>query len=266
MNIVERVSNIIVKPAATWVAIEQENADWRSLFVPYMVALAAIPAIAGFIGMSVFGMGGFGFSIRVPVLTGLGMMVSQYVMTLVMVIVWGWLINALANTFGGAPNLMNAVKLTVYSSTPAMVAGVFHVIPALSVLALLAGLYSLYVMYLGLPVLMKNPKEKTIPYMVVAAVVGIIGSVLISFVSAAVMPSPLSHMSGVGAPAGISINTPKGEVKISGQASPSGNAGDASMTIKTNEGEVKIDVKSMEEFAKKMEALAAEQEKAAKKE
>jgi hypothetical protein len=265
VNVIERATNIILKPAETWAVIEQESGDLQQLYVPYMLVLAAIPAVAGFIGMSIFGIGGFGFSMRIPVLSGLGMMVSQYVMTLVMVFVWGWLVNALASTFNGQPNLMNAVKLAVYASTPSMVAGVLHAIPGLGMLALLGGLYSLYVLYLGLPILMKNPQEKTIPYIAVSAVVGIVGGLLLSFVSAAFMPSPMSRMSGMsGAPGGAAINisTPKGDVQISGQpTAPGAAAGDATMTIKTPDGEVKIDMKNMEELAKRMEAMAAENQK-----
>ena len=194
MNLVERVKEIILKPAQCWPAIEQENTDLRQLYVPYMLALAAIPAVAGFIGLSIFGMGGFGMTMRIPIVTGLGLMVSQYVLTLVMVYVWGWLVSVLANKFGGQPNLMNAVKLTVYSSTPAMVAGVFQLIPGLAILSMLGGIYSLYVMYLGLPVLMKNPNEKSIPYLVVVAIAGIVCSMVIGSVGSIFMPSPMAHM------------------------------------------------------------------------
>ena len=34
MDIVERVKNIILKPAQTWPVIEQEVTDWQQLYVP----------------------------------------------------------------------------------------------------------------------------------------------------------------------------------------------------------------------------------------
>lgn len=259
MNLVERARAIILNPGPTWATIEQEPGDLQQLFVPYLVLLALIPAIAGFIGWSVFGVGGFGMSFRIPIVTGLGMMISQYVMTLVMVFVWGWLTSMLAPTFGGQANLINGVKLAVYSSTPSMVAGVFMAVPGLSMLAMIGGLYALYLVYLGLPVLMKNPADKTLPYMAVAALVGIVGSVLISAASSMLMPSPMSRM-GMHTPAGLNISTPKGDVQISGIPGAPGQAGNAAMTIKTPDGEVKIDVAAMEEMAKKMEAMAAAQE------
>jgi len=257
MDMVQRVKDIIVKPAETWPVIAQEPADWQTLYVPYMVILAAIPALASFVGFSIIGMGGFGMSMRIPIISGLGMMVSQYVMTLVMVGVWGWLINLLAGTFGGQANLMNAVKLSVYASTPAMVAGIFSAIPGLAVLGMIGGLYSLYVLYLGMAVLMKNPPEKSLPYVAVAAVIGIVGSVVVSAFSAMLMPSPMSHLRGA---SDVHISTPQGDVMVSANPANPTDQGDASITLKTPEGEVKIDMKNMEEFAKKMEAMAAAQE------
>lgn len=265
MDIVERARAMIVSPGPTWVIVEQEATDWQKLYVPYMVILALIPAFANFIGWSVLGVGGFGFSMRVPVFTGLGLMVSHYIMTLVMVFVWGWIISQLAPSFGGQANVMNGVKLTVYASTPAMLAGVFTAMPGLSILALVGSLYALYLVYLGLPVLMKNPPEKSIGYMVVTAIVGIVCSVLISFANSIFMPSPLSRMHGMTGAADIQINTPKGDVQIStglaGAASPS----DSTVTIKTPDGEVRVVAENLQDMAKRLEALAAEQEKAAKK-
>ena len=288
MNIVERVKAILLSPGPTWQTIESEPvSSAQQLYVPYLVILAAIPAVATFIGWSVFGISGFGVSFRVPVMSGLAHMVTQYVLTLVMVGVWAWLLAQLAPTFGGQNNLMNALKLTVYASTPSMVAGVFSAIPGLSFLALLGSFYGLYVMYLGLPVLMKNPVDKTIPYMVVAAIAGVVCAIIISVIGNLFMPSmgPMSAMRGMGDSGGFNISTPKGDIKISGapgavgsndnavmtmktpegevKIGTTGSGNDSAMSIKTPNGEVKIDLKQMEEMAKKFEAMAAAQEAAA---
>ncbi len=192
MDIVERARSIILNPGPTWQVIEQEPvASPQSLYVPYMVILAAIPAVASFVGLCLVGVG-FGF--RIPIVTGLSIMVTQYVLALVATFVWGWLVNALAGNFGGQSNMMNALKLTVYGSTPGMVAGVLHVIPSLGLLAVLGSLYGLYVIYLGLPVLMKNPPDKTVPYMAVVVVVGIVCMFVVATVSSVLMPSPLGRM------------------------------------------------------------------------
>ena len=264
MDIVERARAMVINPGPTWVTVEQEATDWQKLYVPYMVILALIPAVASFIGWSLVGMGGFGFSMRLPIVSGLALMVSQYVMTLVMVFVWGWIISLLAASFGGQPSVMNGVKLTIYGSTPAMLAGVFQAIPGLSMLALLGALYSLYIVYLGLPVLMKNPADKSVVYLVVVAIIGIIGSVVISAANGIFMPSPLSRMHGMnGTPSNFQISTPKGDVQFSSTGGTSDNPAGAAVTIKTADGEIKIDAQNMQEMAKRVQAMAAEQQKAA---
>jgi hypothetical protein len=76
-----------------------------------------------------------------------------------------------------------AMKLAVYSMTPAWVAGIFHIIPALGVLAVLGSLYGIYVLYLGfnLPI-MGTPKEKATGYLVVSVVVMIVLMVVVQVI------------------------------------------------------------------------------------
>ena len=45
------------------------------------------------------------------------------------------IIDGLASTFGGQKNQPNALKLVVYSMTPAWLVGVFSLIPGLRILA-----------------------------------------------------------------------------------------------------------------------------------
>ncbi|MEQ1534239.1 MAG: Yip1 family protein [Burkholderiaceae bacterium] len=289
MDIVERAKAITLNPAATWPVIEAEKHDAKSLFVPYLLILAAIPAIGSFIGLSLVGMGGFGFNFRIPVASGLAMMITTYVLSLVMTFGMGWLASALAPTFGGQSDLVQGLKLAVFGGTPMMLAGVFNILPALSIIGLLVALYTLYVMYLGLPVLMKNPKEKTIVYMVVLIIASIIAGVVLSMVTRAFTPA--MGMGGMGMGGGdATISTPMGEIKINSKAgsaakdapaemtinTPKGNAtitttpgaasapDTASIVIKTPEGEVKIDAQKMEAFAKQMEEMAKKMEQAKK--
>ena len=285
MDIVERAKAITLNPAATWPVIDAEKHDAKSLFIPYMLILAAVPAVASFIGLSLVGMGGFGFNFRVPIVSGLAMMVTTYLMSLAMTYGMGWLASALAPTFGGKSDVVQGLKLAVFGATPMMLAGVLNVIPALSMIGLLAALYSLYVMYTGLPVLMKNPKEKTIVYMVVLILASIIAGVVLSQISRVFMPS--MGMGGMGMRGGdTTITTPMGDIKVNSKAAggakdspaemtintPKGNAtitttpgatsapDTASIVIKTPEGEVKIDAQKMEAFAKQMEEMGKKME------
>jgi len=181
MSIVERAKNLLLDPKATWPTIEAESASVQSIYVPYVAALAAISAVAGFIGMSIVGVGGFGVSFRVPLVSGLLNMVVGFVLALAMVFVMALITDALAPTFGGQKNQINALKLIGYGSTAGFLGGIFNVIPAASVLGLLAALYSVYLIYTGVPVLMKCPKDKALTYTAVLVLCGIVAGMILSW-------------------------------------------------------------------------------------
>lgn len=174
MDLVKRAQGIILKPQEEWAKIKDEPTTVPQLFTQYAVILAAIPAVAMFIGWALIGF-------KVPFSgvswTGRGLMyaISSYILGLVSVYVFGFVINALAPNFASTQNLTAAMKLAVFSMTPAWVAGIFHLIPALSILVAIASLYGIYVLYLGFShPLMGTPKEKVVTYLVVSAVVMIV--------------------------------------------------------------------------------------------
>ena len=187
MAIVERVKNICLKPKLEWPVIAAEPTTAGGLIAGYVAPLVAVGAIAGLIGRSVIGVSvPFMGSYRVPLTAGLVTAIVTFVMAVVGVFVLSLIINALAPTFSGQKNSAQALKLAVYSYTPAWVAGVLQLIPALGILGVLAGLYGLYLLYLGLPRLMNCPQEKAGPYTAVVVVCAIVLTVIIGAIGAAV--------------------------------------------------------------------------------
>lgn len=239
MSLIQRVQDILLKPKDTWPAIAQEPASVASIYNNYVIYLAAIPAIAGFIGLSLVGVGGFGFGFRVPIVAGLVNMVVGYVLSLVMVFVLALIVDALAPTFGGTKNQIAALKVVAYASTAGFVGGIFSLLPALSIIGLLFALYSIYLVYTGLPVLMRSAPDKSIAYTAVVIVCGIVLGILIGVVSAAFMPGRMG-MGGMG------------------------SAGSGDVTISTPGGDVKIDTGKLEEMAKRMEEAGKRAEEAQK--
>jgi hypothetical protein len=213
MNLMERAKRILLQPRETWVAIESESTDAATLFTRYYMILAAIPVVCGFIGLSLIGFGGFGVTVRVPLVSGLVNMVVSYVLSLVGVFVLALIIDALAPAFGGQKSQIQALKVAVYASTAAMLGGVFSLLPALAMLGLLAALYSIYLLYTGLPVLMKSAPEKSVAYTVVVIIAAIVMGVVIGAVSSVFTPGGASLFGGAAAPS-VTLNTPKGQVSI----------------------------------------------------
>lgn len=260
MQLVQRVQEILLKPNETWSAIAGESGDVASIYKNYLIYLALIPAVAGFIGMSLVGYGGFGFSMRVPIVSGLVSMVVGYVLSLVMVFVISLIANALAPKFGGEQNPLNAFKLVAYGSTAGFVGGIFSLLPSLSMLGILASLYSIYLIYTGVPTLMKCPADKSMAYTAVLIVCGVVAGIILGAVSAAFHTTPGFGNAAIegGAPA-ISINTPEGSVQVN---AGNGSSDKPGISITTPKGVVQIDATNMEAMAKQMAEVAKKMEEA----
>jgi hypothetical protein len=183
-GLIARVKNILLTPVTEWAAIDTEASSARAIYVQYVAPLAAIGAIAGFIGRSVVGVSiPFIGTYRTPFVSGLVMAVVMYALTFLSIFIVALLVDALAPTFGGQKDSLRALKVSAYSYTPAWIAAVFQIIPSLSFIGLLAGLYGIYLLYLGLPVLMRSPKDKAIAYTAVLCVCAIVLYAIIGVVS-----------------------------------------------------------------------------------
>jgi Yip1 domain len=175
MSIVDRIKNICLTPNTEWPVIANEPGSTGTLIAGYVAPLAAVSALAGFIGVSLVGQTGFFTgTYRLPLVAGLGLAVWTFIGAIIGVVVVGFLINALAPTFGAQQNSAQAMKVAVYSFTPAWVAGVLRIVPALGILAILGAFYGFYLLYLGLPALMKAPKDKAAGYTVVTIVAAVV--------------------------------------------------------------------------------------------
>jgi Yip1-like protein len=190
MILVERVKAIVTKPPQEWPVIAAESTSIQQIFTGYVMILVAIPTVASFIGWSLVGVGGaFGGYYRVPLAQGVAYMVLNYILMLGAVYALALVIDGFAPQFGGQKDFMQALKVAAYSPTPAWLAGVFSIIPLLSIFSLLGALWSLYLLYTGLPALMKTPEDKTIPYTVVVLIAIIILAALSYFVANLTIPS-----------------------------------------------------------------------------
>jgi hypothetical protein len=165
MNLVERVKNILMQPKSEWLVIEREPGDAGYLFPNYVMILAAIPVVCSFIRGVIFGYGPF----HIGVVSGLLQAIVIYLLMLAGVFVFAYVIDFLAEKFGGRQNFPNALKVSAYAATPGLLVGIFDLIPFLGILKLL-GLYGLYLLYTGILALMKPAADKAIIYTIAVVV------------------------------------------------------------------------------------------------
>jgi hypothetical protein len=240
-KIVPRVLALLKSPKTEWPVIAAEPTTVGDLYKGYIMLLAAVPAVCSFIKSTVIGYGVFGLgSYRMGVGTALTSAILGYVLSLVMIYVLALIIEALAPTFGGEKNRLQALKAAAYSYTAAWVAGIGSLVPGIYILILLAGaIYSIYLLYLGLPVTMKAPREKAAGYVALVVVIGIVLGWVVGLVTGAVLGSA-AYMGGrsLGGLTGSSASSD----------------GDVQFDENSALGKLAAAGKKMEEASKKMEA------------
>lgn len=186
-GMIGRIQRILLTPKDEWPRIEATPMTVRRILTGWVLPLAAIGVVAGLIRA-------FAFPIVEP-FTGarfypspIGSVV-QAVLSLAFtvggVFAWSLVIDALAPTFKGQKNAINALKLVAFSMTAAWLCGVFQITWITIILGLL-GLYSCYLFWVGLPVMMKVPQDQAPAYVAVCVVIGIAVSFVVGLISAAI--------------------------------------------------------------------------------
>lgn len=178
--IIKRVIGIITKPNNEWEVIKNESMTVGDMYTKYAIILAAIPAIAGFIGFSIFS---GTFMLRFSISYVLIWAIITYIMQLVGVFLVGIIIDTLATNFGSQKNTVDSMKIAVFSFTPMWIAWILFIIPALGLLGMIiGGLYSLYMLYLGIKIVKNPPQDNLMGYFIVTLIISIIVSWLIWFI------------------------------------------------------------------------------------
>jgi hypothetical protein len=224
-SIVDRAKAIIMTPKEEWPVIAAEPTTQGDILKGWVLPLAAIGPVAGFIGGQVFGIGALGFSFKPSLMSGLSTAIVSYVLGIAMVFALMFIADLLAPKFGGVSNRLNAFKLIAYGYTAAWLVGIFGLIPSLAFFSLL-GLYSFYLLYTGSTPLMKVPQDKAVGYVAVMTLCAIVLSLLL-------MPITLAITGLWGAAATMGSGEVSGTVNL-----PGGNS---------------VDVGKIEQMSKQME-------------
>ncbi len=210
----QRAKRILLTPKTEWPAIAAEPATVGSVMRDYLVWIAGAAAIAHFIGLSIIGMGAFGVTVRFGIGDGLGQAVLHFVMTLAFAWVLSLIVNWLAPKFGGTPDPVAAFKLVAYASTASLAGSIVSILPWLGFVALVGSLYAIYLVTIGLPVLMKNPAERNLPYTALVIVCGVVAGLLLGWLTSGFGQRHGPMMMGGARAPEVTVHTPRGEVTL----------------------------------------------------
>lgn len=187
MDIVARAKNITFSPNTEWPAIAAEQTTIKDLYQGYIAPLMAIGPICSFLALLFFARG-------LGVGAGLVGAIVIYAINLAAVYVVALIAQFLAPQFGGRVDIVGALKLVAYSSTPAWVGGVFNLIPLLGILDLLLAIYGFYLLYAGATPVANVPKERAAVFTIVLVVAVIVVFFLTTLIVGAIVGAGMVGM------------------------------------------------------------------------
>lgn len=172
---ITRARNLLLNPNQEWATIAGEFATAGPIYGRFVAPMAAIGPIAATVGTIVFGVrnsiaGSYPMSLGDAVTSG----VLRYGLNFAGVYVLALLIDLLAASLGGQRNLVQALKVAAYGSTPYWLGGAVALFPKLSIFGGLFALYSVRLFAGGLPLVMKVSRDKAAAYTLLVTIAAVI--------------------------------------------------------------------------------------------
>lgn len=172
------LAGLFQSPSDTWQSVHDQSLSIKDVYVPYLVLLAAIPAICIFLGGSQVGWAiGDGDTTRLTTGSALMVGVATYAALLVGIFVLGFSIQWMSKTYGVEPKLGTCVAFAALIISPMMLAGVVAIYPSLwiyMVVFLVALAFSVYLLYGGLPIVLGITQEQGFVYSSAILTVGLV--------------------------------------------------------------------------------------------
>jgi Yip1 domain len=172
-------------PAQVMSAYRDNDSTLNSLIVNYVGILAGVALVATLIGnlwyYGVFGYLGFGGGI----IYGYDFVTAilGFIGNIVSVVLLGFIVWKLGPSFGTSTTQIRATRLVAYAYTPYLLLSVLNIIPFIGALSFLGLLYGLYILYLGMPLMLGTPQDKSLGYVIVSVIaVVVVAAVVYSIV------------------------------------------------------------------------------------
>ena len=175
---IQHIIGLFIDPTQQWVKIREQYQGGQNNSFIHIFVLAAIPAIAGYIGTTQVGWRiGVGDPIRITGDSAIAIAIIYYLAMLVGVFCIGWVIHLLGKAYEVVKPLPLCIALASYTATPLFLIGIMEVYPVLwlnMLLGLPALAYTVYLLYSGLPIMMEIPPERGFLYSSAVLAVGLI--------------------------------------------------------------------------------------------
>jgi hypothetical protein len=176
--VLNHVWGLIFQPKKEWKSIKDERCSIGKCYCSHVLILAAIPAIAGYIGTTQVGWSFGGFEVhKLTTQSALQIAILTYLTMLVAVFSLGKAIHWMGQTYGSKQTLPQAIALAAYAATPLWLMGFFFLYPVLwfnMLIGLPALAYTVYLLYTGVPVMMSVTQERGFLFASAVLAVGLV--------------------------------------------------------------------------------------------
>ncbi len=160
---------LLTEPDNEWISIRKNPPGLIQLYLGQIIWLAALPAICTYIGTTMVGwsLPGSTNVVRLTPESALWMSILAWMAMICGVAVISWFIHWMSSNFNSDPTLTDCTAFTCYTAYPLFLIGICGLYPSLW-LAIIAGTVAVsataYLLYSGLHVFMKIPKEQGFIY------------------------------------------------------------------------------------------------------
>ncbi|MBT6287805.1 MAG: YIP1 family protein [Oceanospirillales bacterium] len=183
------IAGILKDPKNEWTLIEEEHYSAKTVFLTQISILAAIPAIALYIGVTQVGWSVAGQEpVRLASSSALGSAVLFYFAMWGAVAFIAACMHWMEKTYGGEVSLDECLVLTTVTATPLFLSGISFLLPILWLNVAVAGaalVYSVYLLYSGTSRVMKIDEDRA--FMFASSVLTVALCTLVGMLAASVI-------------------------------------------------------------------------------
>lgn len=172
------VPGLLRSPQQEWAAIRDRRYTTSQIYLGFVLPLALVPVLAGFIGTTQVGWQiGTGAPVRLTLGSATQMAIAYYAAICVAVYTVGRLIHWMGETYEARVDVDRGVALAAYTVTPLLLIGIAQLYPVLwlnFILGLPALGYTVFLLYTGVPVMMEIPPERGFLFASAVLAVGLV--------------------------------------------------------------------------------------------
>ncbi len=176
---IKSMSEIFYHPTLAMKHLRDEKLKGTTEVLFLLALLALIPAVSLFIGTTQIGwsLTPGEETVKLSLISALNSSIAFYLAICFALGVMGFAIHWMERTYGGHASLERCMNLTLYTSTPLLLAGFAGLYPMLwfcVAVGMIALAYSTYLLFTGVPIIMKIPEERGFLFCISILTVGLV--------------------------------------------------------------------------------------------